>query len=57
MQTTQNKWVKEFGRIYRTWLGFRTAVHVSTPSFMEVIVNCEATKAKLIESWFCGQQA
>jgi hypothetical protein len=39
MQTIQGKWVKQFGRIYRSWLGFRTFVHISTPIFMEVNKN------------------
>jgi hypothetical protein len=36
MQTIQGKWVKQFGRVYRSWLGFRTFVHISTPMLMEV---------------------
>lgn len=36
MQTIQGKWIKQFGRIYRSWLGFRTFVHISTPHFVEV---------------------
>lgn len=37
LQTHQDKWVKEYGRIYRTWIAFRTFVHISTPHLMEVM--------------------
>lgn len=36
MQTIQGKWVRQFGRIYRNWLGFRPFVQISSPIFMEV---------------------
>ncbi|KAI9562774.1 hypothetical protein GHT06_010229 [Daphnia sinensis] len=41
MQTIQGKWVKQFGRIYRSWLGFRTFVHISTPNFVEKILTSQ----------------
>ena len=37
MQTIQVQWVKEFGRIFRTWLGMHAAVHISSPISAEVI--------------------
>lgn len=41
MQTIQGKWIKQFGRIYRSWLGFRTFVHISTPHFVEKILTSQ----------------
>ncbi|XP_046449677.1 LOW QUALITY PROTEIN: cytochrome P450 4C1-like [Daphnia pulex] len=41
MQTIQGKWVKQFGRVYRSWLGFRTFVHISTPMLMEKMLTSQ----------------
>lgn len=46
MQTIQNKWVKQFGRIFRTWIGFRTFVHISSPVLIEVIKQTYLQKSK-----------
>ncbi|XP_045033385.1 cytochrome P450 4C1 [Daphnia magna] len=59
MQTIQGKWVRQFGRIYRNWLGFRPFVQISSPIFMEKILASQtfiekSTSYNILRPWLGG---
>ena len=39
LQLLQEKFVKQYGRIYRIWIGFQTFVDISSPQLLEVTKN------------------